>query len=355
MESLLFSPLTLRELTLPNRIVVSPMCQYSSEGGFPTDWHLVHMGSRAVGGAGTLIAEATAICPEGRISPADAGLWSDEHAQAYRRITDFISAQGAVPGIQLSHAGRKASTDAPWRGGGPVREAAGGWQPLAPSPIPLSEAHPVPEPLSTEAVAALPAQFATAARRAVAAGYRLLELHAAHGYLLHEFLSPLSNTRTDRYGGSLENRMRCLLEVTAAVRAEWPAEWPLLVRLSVTDWVAGGWDVAQSLTLARALAERGVDLIDCSSGGLVPDARIPVGPGYQTQFAERLRREAGIATGAVGMITDPFQAEHVLRSGQADCVLLARELLRDPHWPLRAARTLNDEARWPPQYERAKR
>lgn len=355
MESLLFSPLVLRELTLPNRVVVSPMCQYSSEDGLPTDWHLVHLGSRAVGGAGTVIAEATAVCPEGRISPADAGIWSDGHARAYRRITDFIRARGAVPGIQLSHAGRKASTDAPWRGAGPVSEADGGWQAFAPSAIPLSERHATPEPLSTGAVAALPGQFAAAARRAVDAGYQLLELHAAHGYLLHEFLSPLSNTRTDRYGGSLDNRMRCVLEVTEAVRAEWPAQWPLLVRLSVTDWVAGGWDVEQSLVLARALAERGVDLIDCSSGGLRPDARIPVGPGYQTGFAERLRREAGVRTGTVGMITEAFQAEHVLRSGQADCVLLARELLRDPYWPLSAARSLGHDVPWPPQYERAKR
>lgn len=355
MDTLLFSPLTLRELTFPNRIFVSPMCQYSSRDGFPTDWHLVHLGSRAVGGAGLVMTEATAVSPEGRISPDDAGLWSDEHAAAYRPIVDFIAAQGAVPGIQIAHAGRKASTDAPWRGARAVPPESGGWQPEAPSALALSPEHPAPRALETEEVARLPDQFAATARRALDSGFQVAELHMAHGYLLHEFLSPLSNHREDGYGGSLVNRMRAPLEVAAAVRAEWPEHWPVFVRISASDWVEGGWEIEQSIAFARELKKLGIDLVDASSGGLVPNAKIPVGPGYQVEFAARIRAETGLPTAAVGLLTDPFQAEQILRTGQADAVLLARELLRDPYWPRRAARELGEDIPFPPQYERARR
>ncbi len=355
MKTLLFSPLTLRELTIPNRIFVSPMCQYSSRVGFPTHWHLVHLGSRALGGAGLVMTEATAVSPHGRISPDDAGLWSDDHAEAYRPIVDFIAAQGAVPGIQLAHAGRKASTDAPWRGAHPVPPESGGWLPEAPSALALTPKHPVPRALETAEVEQLPEQFAATARRALGSGFQVAELHMAHGYLLHAFLSPLSNQREDRYGGSLENRMRAPLEVAAAVRSAWPEHWPVCVRISASDWVEGGWDIEQSVAFARELKALGIDLVDASSGGLVPDAQIPVGPGYQVEFAARIRAETGLPTAAVGLLTDPFQAEQILRTGQADAVLLARELLRHPYWPRRAARELGEDIPFPPQYERSRR
>jgi len=354
LESLLFSPLSLREVTFRNRVFVSPMCQYSSRDGLPTDWHLVHLGSRAVGGAGMVMVEATAVTPEGRISPDDSGIWSDEHAAAFRGITAFVSEQGAVPGIQLAHAGRKASTDAPWNGGGPLDRDRRGWQPVAPSAVPFSEGHPQPHALAAEAMERLVEAFVAATRRSLEAGFRVIELHMAHGYLLHEFLSPLSNRRDDEYGGSFDNRARLPLRVAAAVREAWPGELPLLVRISATDWVEGGWDLEQSVRLAGRLREAGVDLVDCSSGGLVPDARIPAGPGFQAPFAQAVRTRARVPSGAVGMITEPVQAEHVLRSGQADAVLLAREMLRNPYWPLRAAAGLGADVGWPVQYERAR-
>lgn len=352
--SQLFSPLQLRGVTLRNRIFVSPMCQYSSVDGFPGAWHLVHLGSRAVGGAALVTAEATAVSPEGRISPQDAGLWSAEHAAALAPIAAFIAEQGAVPGIQLAHAGRKASTDAPWRGRRLVPEGEGGWQPVGPSPIRFDELCGVPRELTRAEIASLVERFRDAARWSLEAGFRALELHMAHGYLVHEFLSPLSNQRTDEYGGSLDRRMRFALEVTAAVREVWPAELPLLVRISATDWVEGGWDLDQSIELARRLRAAGVDLIDCSSGGSSPSAVIPMGPSYQVPFAAAIRREAGVATGAVGFITSAAQAEGILACGQADAVSLARELLRDPYWPLRAARELGAAVTWPVQYERAR-
>ncbi|HTE55205.1 MAG TPA: NADH:flavin oxidoreductase/NADH oxidase [Kofleriaceae bacterium] len=352
--SLLFSPLTLRGVELRNRIVVSPMCQYSSADGYPGDWHLVHLGSRAVGGAALVMVEATAVSPEGRISPQDSGLWSADHGAAFERITAFIAAQGAVPGIQLAHAGRKASTDAPWRGRRLVGEAEGGWQPVGPSPIRFDDICAVPRELTRADIASLTSRFRDSTRWAVAAGFRAVELHMAHGYLMHEFLSPLSNGRTDEYGGTLERRMRFPLEVAAAVREVLPADLPLLVRISATDWVDGGWDLPQSIELSRRLAAVGVDLIDCSSGGTTPDAVIPSGPGYQVPLADAIRREAGIPTCAVGFITSAAQAETILACGQADAVSLARELLRDPYWPLHAARELGAAIKWPIQYERAR-
>jgi 2,4-dienoyl-CoA reductase-like NADH-dependent reductase (Old Yellow Enzyme family) len=350
----LFSPITLREVSFRNRIWVSPMCQYSSDDGMPTDWHLVHLGSRAVGGAGMVMVEATAVSPEGRISPHDSGIWSDAHATGFARITRFIKQHGAVPGIQLAHAGRKASTEVPWRGDGTVPPERGGWQPIAPSVIPFSPTYPVPREMTRQDIDKLVEQFAAATARALQAGFDLLEIHSAHGYLLHEFLSPLSNHRTDDYGGSLENRMRLLLQVTKTARAGWPARLPLLVRISASDWAEGGWDLPQSIELSRRLKELGVDLIDCSSGGLVPGAKVVVRPGYQVPFSEAIRREAKIATGAVGMITDPKQAEEIIAKGQADVVLLAREMLRDPYWPLHAAQKLGVNVDWPEQYDRAK-
>ena len=339
--SLLFQPLTLRQLTLPNRIAVSPMCQYSAREGLANDWHLVHLGSRAVGGAGLVIVEATAVVSGGRISPEDLGLWSDEQVEPLRRITRFIEQQGAFAGIQLAHAGRKASTWAPWlRRRGSVPLAAGGWTPVAPSPIAFDPDHAVPEALGQAAIAELVEAFARAAERALAAGFKVAEVHAAHGYLLHQFLSPLSNQRQDAYGGSFDNRIRFLLEVCVAVREVWPQELPLFVRLSATDWVEDGWNPDETVELARRLKALGVDLIDVSSGGTAAQAEIPLGPGYQTPFAERVRREAGVAAGTVGLITEPAQAEHILRTGQADLILLARELLRDPYWPLHAAEAL---------------
>ena len=352
--AILFEPLTLRGVTLNNRIVVSPMCQYSATDGFANDWHLVHLGSRAVGGAGLIIQEATAVSPEGRISPEDLGIWQDEHVPILRRINEFILAQGSVPGVQLAHAGRKASTYRPWSGEGAVPENAGGWPVVGPSALAFSDNYPQPTALDAAGIQKVIADFRAAARRSLAAGFRVVELHAAHGYLLHEFLSPLSNQRTDEYGGSFENRIRLLLEVVAATREVWPEELPLIVRISATDWTAGGWNDDEAVQLATVLKGRGVDLIDCSTGGNVPKASIPVGPGYQVQFAERIRKEAGIMTGAVGLITTPAEAEAILTTGQADLVLLAREFLREPYFPLFAAQELGAEMPWPAQYERAK-
>lgn len=353
--SLLFEPLTLRQLTLPNRIVVSPMCQYSARDGLANDWHLVHLGSRAVGGAGLVIVEATAVAAEGRISAQDLGLWCDEQIEPLRRITAFIEAQGSLAGVQLAHAGRKASVWQPWLGRpGSVPPAEGGWVPVGPSAIPFDPRHTVPRVLDEAGVGEIVQGFVRAAERALTAGFKVAEVHAAHGYLLHQFLSPLSNQRRDQYGGSFDNRIRLLLEVTEAVRAVWPETLPLFVRLSATDWVEEGWNPEETVELARRLKALGVDLIDVSSGGTAAAAEIPVGPGYQTRFAEQVRREAGIATGAVGMITEAAQAEHILRTGQADLILLARELLRDPYWPLHAADFLGDKTvPWPAQYVRA--
>jgi 2,4-dienoyl-CoA reductase-like NADH-dependent reductase (Old Yellow Enzyme family) len=351
--SVLFSPLALRGVTFRNRIFVSPMCQYSSRDGFPTPWHLVHLGSRAVGGAGLVMVEATAVSPEGRISPDDSGLWSDAHAEAFAPIARFIAEQGAVPGIQLAHAGRKGSCTLPWLGGGPLGMESCGWQTLAPSAVPFAEGHNVPTALSRDELDGIEARFRDATLRALAAGFRAVELHMAHGYLLHEFLSPLANRREDDYGGSLENRLRFPLRVARAIRGAWPAELPLFVRISATDWVDGGWDIDQSVILARHLKEIGVDLVDCSSGFVVPDEPVPFGPGFQVPFAARVRAEAGIATGAVGMITEPVQAEQIVATGQADAVLMAREFLRDPYWPLHAAKALHAAVRWPNQYMRA--
>ena len=351
----LFEPLILRGVELKHRIVVSPMCQYSCTDGFATDWHFVHLGSRAVGRAAAVIAEATAVTADGRISPQDLGLWKDAQVEPLRRAFSFIAEQGSVPGIQLAHAGRKASTCEPWNGGKPISPAQGGWIPIfAPSPLAFAEGHQQPHALSVAEIAGIVEAFAAAARRAHAAGAKLVELHAAHGYLLHSFLSPLSNQRTDQYGGSFANRIRMLCEVVTAVRKVWPDNYPLWVRISATDWAEGGWNVDESIELMRILQPLGVDLVDCSSGGNVALAKIPVGPGYQVAFAEQIRRQAGVPTGAVGMITDPAQADQIVRCGQADVVILARQFLREPYWPLIAARALGQEIKWPLQYERAK-
>jgi len=352
--SRLFSLLQLRTVTFRNRIFVSPMCQYSSRDGYPSDWHLVHLGSRAVGGAGLVMVEATAVSPEGRISPDDSGIWSDAHAEAFAPIARFIREQGAVSGIQLAHAGRKASTDRPWQGGGPLGPDQRGWQPIAPSPLPFAHGYPVPREATATDLEAVRSQFEAAARRARAAGFQVIEVHLAHGYLLHEFLSPLSNLRKDEYGGGLENRMRFPLSITRSVRDIWPQDLPVFVRISATDWAEGGWDLEQSVELCRRLKEQGIDLIDCSSGGLVPDAVIPAGPGFQTPFAASIRKEAGIATGTVGFITDPAQAEQIVATGLADAVFLARAMLRNPYWPLDAAKALKVDIPWPVQYLRAK-
>ena len=331
------------------------MCQYSSLDGFANDWHVVHLGQFAVGGAGLVLTEATAVVPEGRISPQDLGLWNDEHVDVLARIGRFVREQGAIFGSQLAHAGRKASTGRPWEGGGPVNAADGGWHPIvAPSAIPFDEGYDTPHALDAAGIQRVVDGFRDAACRALAAEMQMLELHAAHGYLLHQFLSPLSNRRADRYGGAFENRIRLVREVVAAVRGVWPERYPLAVRLSATDWRDGGWTPEETVDLSRRLRVDGVDLIDCTSGGLVPHVRIPIGAGYQVHFAEQVRRGAGIATAAVGLITDPAQADTIVRSGQADMVFLARELLRDPHWPLRAATVLRRDIPWPPQYERAK-
>jgi 2,4-dienoyl-CoA reductase-like NADH-dependent reductase (Old Yellow Enzyme family) len=349
----LFDPITFRGLSLSNRILVSPMCEYSCEDGLANEWHLVHLGSRAVGGAGLIFTEATAVTPEGRISPQDLGIWSDRHIEPLARAVRFIHAQGRPAGIQLAHAGRKGSTTRPWDPPGAVLPENGGWVPVGPTSAAFADGFPIPAPLDEAGIRAVIAAFRSAAERALTAGFDVAEVHAAHGYLIHEFLSPLSNARTDGYGGSFENRVKLCLEVVDAVRGVWPERLPVFVRISSTDWTAGGWDLEQSVELARRLRDRGVDLIDCSSGGNVSSATIPLGPGYQVPFAERIRRDVGIATGAVGLITDARQADEIVSSGRADCVLLARELLRDPYWPLRAARELGREIDWPPQYLRA--
>ncbi len=351
----LFSPLKLRDLELPNRIVVSPMCQYSSVDGFANDWHMVHLGSRAVGGAGLIIVEATAVSPEGRITPADIGLWKDEHIPKLREIVSFIHDQGARVGIQLAHAGRKASMDVPWRPERVVPVEDGGWPDVvAPSPLAFSERYPKPIALDKAGIRRLIDSFRSATDRALEAGFDVIEIHSAHGYLFHEFLSPLSNQRTDEYGGAFENRIRFLVEAIDAVRERLPQSKPLFVRISATDWVeSGGWDLVQSVQLSKELKNYGVDLIDVSSGGLVPYAKIQVGPAYQTPFAEQIRKEASLPTGAVGMITEAAQAVDIVRNGQADLVLLAREFLRDPYWPLHAAASLGATTSWPVQYLRA--
>ena len=351
----LFTPLALRSVTLRNRIGMSPMCQYSAVDGRVGDWHVVHYGARAVGGVGLVIVEAAGVEARGRISAADVGIWEDGQVEPLARVARVVSDNGAAPGIQLAHAGRKASVRAPWdQGGAPRLPGDGGWTPVAPSALPFAGNHATPEPLDEAGIAGVVKAFATAAGRALQAGFQVAEIHAAHGYLLHEFLSPLSNQRTDRYGGSLENRTRIVREVVEAVRREWPDRLPLFLRVSCTDWTEGGWDLPQAVELARQVRPLGVDVVDCSSGGNVATARIPAGPGYQVPFAEGIRRDAAVATAAVGMITSPAQAETVIRSGQADLVLLARELLRDPHFPLRAARELGVDGPWPRQYLRAK-
>ncbi len=349
----LFSSFKLRSIEFSSRIGVSPMCQYSSEDGFANDWHLVHLGCRAQGGAALVILEAAAVVAEGRISPQDLGIWQDPHIPNLERIARFLHAQGARAGIQLAHAGRKASTLSPFLGHGAVSLAEGGWQPVAPSAIAFAPEYPMPRALDQAGINAVIAAFRKAAGRALHAGFDLVEIHAAHGYLLHEFLSPLANHRTDAYGGSFENRTRLLLQVVDAVRAAWPDHLPLFVRISATDWAARGWTPDESVELARHLKSRGVDLVDVSSGGQIPTAQVPVGPGYQVPFAARIRREAAIPTAAVGMITKPAQANAIIEAGEADLVLLAREMLRDPYWPLHAAIALNEQMSWPVQYLRA--
>ena len=352
---MLFSPLRLRDVTLRNRVGVSPMCQYSSVDGFANDWHLVHLGGFAVGGAGLVMTEACAVTPDGRISPQDLGMWDDAHVDVLRRITAFVHAQGAAAGVQLAHAGRKASTRRPWEGVGVLPIAEGGWATVvAPSAIPFAANYPQPIALEAAEVRQVSDAFRGAAARSLEAGFRLIELHAAHGYLLHEFLSPLSNKRTDEYGGSLANRARLTLDVVDAVRAVWPERYPLAVRISATDWAEGGWNVDESVQLARWLKQRGVDLIDCSSGGLVSGVQIPIGPGYQVPFARRIRLEGDVRSAAVGMITEALQAERVIADGDADMVFLARELLRQPHWPLLASHALGAGMAWPAQYDRAR-
>lgn len=350
----MFSPLTLRGVTLRNRIAVSPMCQYSSVDGFANDWHLVHLGARAVGGAGLVVAEATSVTPDGRISPQDLGIWDDAHVAKLAQITKFIKDQGAVPAIQLSHAGRKAGMRRLWDGPGTAPIEEGGWsRVVAPSAVPFSESYHSPVALTEEEIGGLVAAFAKAAERAREAGFQIVEIHAAHGYLLHQFFSPLANKREDGYGGSYENRTRIARDVVTAIRQVWPDDLPLMMRVSATDWVEGGWHLGETVQLAKDVQALGVDLIDCSSGGMVPRADIPVGPNYQVPFARAIR-EAGVPTAAVGMITKARQADEIVRNGDADIVMLARELLRDPNWPLHAARELDVFIQWPPQYERAR-
>jgi 2,4-dienoyl-CoA reductase-like NADH-dependent reductase (Old Yellow Enzyme family) len=347
----LLSPLTIRGVTFRNRIAVSPMCQYSGQDGFANDWHLVHLGSRAVGGAALVVVEATAVTSEGRITPGDLGIWNDEHIEPLARIARFVHSQGAVAGIQLAHAGRKASCDLPWKGGAGLKTTEqGGWPVVAPSLAPFAEGSPVPVPLDEAGIDGVIDAFASGARRALTAGFKVIEIHAAHGYLLHEFLSPISNHRNDRYGGSLENRMRLLLRIAERLRAEIPPELPLFVRISATDWVEGGWDIEQSVELARRLKALGVDLIDVSSGGTVPYARIPVAKGYQVPFARRIREGADIRTGAVGLITEPQHADEIVTGGDANLVFIAREMLREPYWALKAQQALGEEPLWPTQY-----
>jgi 2,4-dienoyl-CoA reductase-like NADH-dependent reductase (Old Yellow Enzyme family) len=351
----LFSPLQIKNITLKNRITISPMCQYSAEDGFANDWHLVHLGSRATGGAGLIIQEATAVSPEGRISPEDLGLWSDDHIQKLQSITKFIISQDSVPGIQLAHAGRKASVSSPWLGNKKLSQDDGGWETVAPSAIPYHDNEQAPTALDFGGIQKIIADFKSATRRAVVAGYQVMEIHGAHGYLLHQFLSPLTNSRTDEYGGSFENRTRLLLEVLQAVQSEWPKELPLLVRISATDWAEGGWNVEESVQLSKILKEKGVDLIDVSSGGLVSHQQIPLGPNYQVPFAEKIKKETGILIGAVGLITTSQQAEAIVAEGKADLVLFARESLRNPNLGLTFAQELGADIQWPKQYERAKK
>jgi 2,4-dienoyl-CoA reductase-like NADH-dependent reductase (Old Yellow Enzyme family) len=351
--SKLFTPLRIRELELKNRIVVSPMCEYSAVDGHPQPWHMVHLGSRAVGGAALVLTEATAVEAIGRISPADTGIYSDAHVASWRPIVDFVRGQGATPGIQLAHAGRKGSTSKPWLGGKKISLEDGGWDPVAPSAISFDKDYPLPRALTLKEIEAVIAAFGKAAERALDAGFEVAEIHGAHGYLLHEFLSPFSNKREDEYGGDFENRIRLATQVAKTVRGVWPARWPLFFRVSATDWKDGGWDLEQTVELSRRLKALGVDLVDTSSGGVIPGVPIPVGAGYQVAFAEAIRKQAGIATGAVGMITDAEQAETILSTGQADVVILARELLRDPYWPRRAAQSLGEKIKPPVQYERA--
>jgi len=351
----LFSPLTLGGITLKNRLALAPMCQYAAENGKATDWHLAHYGARALGGVGLIIAEATAVVPDGRITPLDLGLWADDQIAPLARVAGFMRDQGAVPGIQLAHAGRKASAAPPWEGGTPIDPGSGGWTPVrGASPIPFDHVFPTPDPLTSDEIEDLVEAFGAATERAIAAGFQVIEIHGAHGYLLHSFLSPLSNRRTDEYGGSFENRTRFLRAVVERVRRVMPPDLPLLLRISCTDWVEGGWAVVDSVALARMVEPLGVDLMDCSSGGIDPAASPPTGPGFQTPFAERIRREVGLATGAVGLITDPAQADHIVRTGQADLVLLGRLLLRDPAWPLKAAKELGYDVEWPVRYVRGR-
>jgi len=352
--SILFSPLTIRNLTLRNRIGVSPMCQYSAKDGFANDWHLVHLGSRAIGGAGLVILEASAVSPEGRISAEDLGIWNDEHIPMLKRITDFIHEHGSAAGVQLAHAGRKSSSAAPWNGGGHISEQEGGWKTFAPSAVPFQQGTEAPSALDKAGIEKVKADFRSAVKRALLAGFKIIEIHAAHGYLLHQFLSPLSNLREDEYGGSFDNRIRLLLEVISEVQQVWPEENPLFVRISATDWVDGGWAPEESLRLCGILKTSGVDLIDCSSGGLSPKQQIPVSPGYQVPFAASIKTQTNVLTAAVGLITGAQQAEDILKEGKADLIFLARELLRDPYFPLHAATQLNEEVKWPVQYERAK-
>ncbi len=349
----LFSPIRIREMELKNRIVVSPMCEYSAKDGHPQAWHLVHLGSRAIGGAGLVFTEASAVEERGRISLADTGIYEEAHVASWRPIAEFIRSHGAVAGIQLAHAGRKASTAPPWTGGKSVAVHDGGWEPVAPSALAFDAGYTVPRELSVGEIGEIVGAFRKSAERALAAGFGVIEIHAAHGYLLHQFLSPLSNTRADGYGGKFENRVHIVKQVVRAVREVWPQRLPLFVRVSATDWKEGGWDLAQTIALAQQLKPLGVDLIDVSSGGAVPGVKIPLGPGYQTGFAEAIRKEAGIATGAVGMISEAVQAETILATEQADLVFLARELLRDPYWPRRAAKALDVKIKAPVQYERA--
>jgi 2,4-dienoyl-CoA reductase-like NADH-dependent reductase (Old Yellow Enzyme family) len=351
----LFEPIQIKSLLLKNRIVVSPMCQYSAEDGFANDWHLVHLGSRAVGGAALVIAEATAVAPEGRISPNDLGIWKDAHIPALKRVTNFIEQQGSIPGIQLAHAGRKASFPAPWAGTELLTADAGGWQTIAPSSIAFNEKYALPDSMSVEAIEQLIQDFAHAAQRALAAGFKVIEIHAAHGYLIHEFLSPISNLRTDAYGGSFENRIKLLVNCIGEIQKNWPTELPIFVRISATEWVEGGWTIEDSIQLAKILKEIGVDLVDCSSGGNASNAKIALVPGYQVPLAKQVKHQAGILTGAVGLIYSATHAEEILLNEEADLIFMAREFLRDPYFPLHAAKELNATISWPNQYLRAKR
>ncbi|MBE0392561.1 NADH:flavin oxidoreductase/NADH oxidase [Flavobacterium sp. PL002] len=355
MASQLFTPIKIKDITFKNRIAIAPMCQYSATDGFATNWHLVHLGSRAIGGAALIIQEATAVAPEGRISPGDLGIWSDAHIEKFSEINAFIESQNSVPGIQLAHAGRKASVSTPWEGNKKLDATQGGWETVAPSTIGYHDNEPAPVALDKKGIEKVVTDFKLATKRAVEAGYKVMEVHAAHGYLLHQFLSPLSNVRTDEYGGNFENRIRLTLEVVAAVQSEWPENLPLFVRISATDWVEGGWNAEESVKLSRILKEKGVDLMDVSSGALVSYQKIPVAPNYQVPFAEQIKKETGILTGAVGLITEAHQAEEIVSSGKADLVLFARESLRDPNLALTFAHDLDAEITWPKQYERAKK